>query len=196
MSRERADAALIEEVERELRRALAIEPSPEFAQRVRMRIGETSRSPAMPIARWLVPLTAAAACVLAMGIGWRYSSGSPESTSAPLATRVASDVELRQPPARVVPPEPLRLPARPVRRGPVEPDVIVPPERARALARMLALARSGVVDEETLRPVAPAPAPEALEVAPLVVEPIAVPEIDARGPAAPGGANEQRGTER
>ena len=195
MSRERADAALVDEVERELRRTLAIEPSPEFAQRVRMRIAETSARPAMPIVRWLVPLTVAAACVLAVGIGWRYSSG-PEPAGAPVATRVASDVELRQSPARVVPPEPPRLPARPVRRRPVEPEVIVSPDRARALARMLALARSGVVDEQSLRPVAPATAPESLEVAPLVVQPIAVPEIDARGPAAPGGANEQRGTER
>ena len=72
--------------------------------------------------------------------------------------------------------------------APAEPEVIVSPDRAVALARLLALARSGVVDEENLRPIAATAPPVSLEVAPLVVPPITVPEIDTGMRTAPGGA--------
>jgi hypothetical protein len=72
-----------------------------------------------------------------------------------------------------------------------EPEIIVPPDRAQALARLVELTRSGIVNEETLRPVASTVPPEALDVSPLVVSPIAVPEIETGSRTAPSGATRE-----
>lgn len=198
MSRDQSDRALIEEIEQELQRALAIEPSPDFGQRVRRQIVQTSVNPLAGRIRWLVPLAAAVACTVAIGIGWR----APEDSDPPPAaasTRLVRDVVLHAPPTRV--PADTRRPLAPqlvraavVAEGhvaPAEPEIIISPDRAVALARLLALARTGVVDEENLRPIASTTPPLFLEVAPLVVPPIDVPEIDTGTRIAPGGATQE-----
>ncbi len=195
MSREPFDQALVGEFERDLRDALAIEPSPDFARQVRERIA--ARPPSR--SSWTAGLAAAAACVAAVGLGmWIRSAdvrpGPPQNarhhdvhlnaevrlkaTVAPVErpseTSRTTRVELR--------PEPGRIP---------EPEVIVPPDRALALARLLQLAREGAVDEETLQPVASAASPATLEIKPLIVAPIPVPEVETPAAATQGGADRE-----
>jgi hypothetical protein len=64
-------------------------------------------------------------------------------------------------------------------------EVIVPPDRARGLAVLLALTRSGAVNDESFRRVALPSAPATLEVAPIVIAPIPLPDDQTRTPAVP-----------
>ena len=189
----------MEALERELRDALALEPSPDFARGVRARIdqGPVSRVPAM--FRWEIALAAAAVVAIAIGLGWRATR---DLDSAPpgLVTHAGSDVQLDAPRAQIAPPpSPVRrTPPRPVRAANatetaqiVEPEVIVPPDRAEGLARFLELARTQAMGEEMLPPMAAATPGMALDIAPLVVAPIVVPEIDRSGGAAPDGADRE-----
>ena len=193
MSRERFDP-MIEDLERELRDALAVEPSPDFERRVLARLAAQTA----PAARWPVALAAAAVCVLAAALGWSFSGAARVDGPAPGAARAPADVLLRveqktptiaRPAAGDVRGSETRLPVSPspalARRhapetAPVE--IIVPPDRARGIARLLALARSGAVDEEMLEPVAPAETPATLEIAPLVVPSILPQAVDAGAP--------------
>ena len=100
MSREQSDHALVEQFERELQRALAIEPSPDFAQRVRRRIGQTSVNPLAGRVRWLVPLAAAAACAAAIGIRWQVPKYLPDPLPSAHSTRIGQDVVLHTAPPR------------------------------------------------------------------------------------------------
>jgi hypothetical protein len=195
MSLERHDA-LVDELEQELRQALAVEPSPDFARGVRSRIERVSSRRTPAVLRWEFALAAAAVCVFAIAIGWRF--GREDDTPATsLETRVGADVELAAPRVEAVlpPPSVTRAPSRYVRAAstdepvtPAEPEVIVPPDRAEGLARFLALTRSGAVDEEILRPIAPPQAPAKLDVAPLVVPAISVAPVDIpNGPTGSGG---------
>jgi hypothetical protein len=182
MSRERFDEALVQELERELRDALAIEPSPDFAQKVRARIA-ARQSPAV---WWKFALPVAAACALVVGLGvwghWR-----PGESAGAIVQRAGSDVGLRpevrsKPDAKVSANRPklaaVRTKVRTIPESTAEPEVIVPPDRAVALARFLELARRGAVNEETLKPVASAAPPPVLEIAPIVVTPLSVPELE------------------
>lgn len=198
MSLERHDP-LVDELEQELRQALDIVPSPDFAGGVRSRIERLpARRPAAAL-RWEFALAAAAVCVFAIAIGWRF--GREDATPAiSLETRVGIDVELAAPRVEaVVPPRSVtRAPSRlvhsastdePVTHG--EPEVIVAPDRAEGLARLLRLARSGRLDEESLRPIEPPAAPATLDVAPLVVPAISVGPVDIQnGPRGSGAERE------
>lgn len=197
MSRERIDQTLVEELEQELRQALAIEPSADFARQVRARIERPQ------VWRWQWPLAvAAAACVLAVGLGWRFMRDSVDPPAAPISVRVGSDVELQPAPSPIGIPRP-SLPI--VRNAPrnvasvepdvrvsePEPEVIVPADRARALARLLELARSGDLDEQKLRPVAAAAVPATLEVEPINVPLLLTPPIDTQAGTPRGGAGRE-----
>jgi len=195
MSREPFDQALVDEFERELRDALAIEPSTDFARQVRARIA--SRRPSR--IRWTVGFAAAAVCVLALGLGiWvRSADVRPD---APQNARhrdvhLNADVRLK---ATVAPVErssetsrTTRVESRPAADRIPEPEVIVPPDRALALARFLELAREGAVTEETLKTVASAAAPATLEIKPLVVAPIALPDIEIPNAVTDGGTDRE-----
>ena len=183
MSREQFDQSLVEDFERELRDALAIEPSPDFARQVRARIDARLQPPVW----WRFALPIAATCVLAVG-AWIWLNRPAEIRHADVQMARQNDVVLereRSVESAVAPPDAAKegpptarvvLPLKP--EAMPEPEVIVPPDRALALARLLQLARAGAVTEETLKPVASAAPPEILEIKALVVAPIAVPEIE------------------
>lgn len=194
MSRERFDHAIVQELEQELRQALAIEPSPDFARQVRARIDARSswwnslRRPQAGLA-----LAAAAVCVLAVGIGWRVMR-SPVDPVAPATTRVSVDVRLDAAGpvgTRVEMPVKVQAPRKIAKREAAEPEVIVPPDRASALAHLLALVRRGAVDEDSLRPVVSAAAPATLDVAPIVVPSIPLPAVDIQTGAPQGRAGRE-----
>jgi hypothetical protein len=173
----------------EIQNALAIEPSPYFVERVQAQVRETS--PATPWWRWALA-AAAAIVILAIAGSFALRSGPPPTvarapqppavTPAPAPVAVPpSQVEKRE--SERPPDETLsrrRLPRQPATRGAAprtamtraQPEVIVPAEQARAVARYLALVRSGQVDTSTLA--APEKVAAELDVAPLAVDPLAV----------------------
>jgi hypothetical protein len=177
MSRERYDA-IVQEFEEELRQALTIEPSPDFTRGVRARIDTRFAAAVTHRRRWHVGLAAAAACVLAFGLGWRTTT--VRSLPAEATTKAGSDVRLPAIWAAPAPTRARRETAVRFRRivPQPEPVLIVSPDRARGLARLLTLTRSGAVNEDTLRPYAPAALPAVLSVEPLVVPSIAVPTVE------------------
>ena len=195
MSREPFDQALVDEFERELRDALAIEPSTDFARQVRARIA--SRRPSQ--IRWTVGFAAAAVCVLALGLGMWVRSADVRP-DAPQNARhrdvhLNADVRLK---AIVAPVErssetsrTTRVESRPAPDRIPEPEVIVPPDRALALARFLELTRKGAVSDETLAPIAAATSAATLEIKPLIVAPIPVAEIETPSAATQGGADRE-----
>ena len=195
MSRERFDQTLVDELEQELKSALRLEPSSDFAAQVRARIARTSSVASSW--RWRMVLAAAAVCIVAAGLGWQARRVAPDVR--PETTRVGTDVLLNpttpasglktEEALATVSPKPVRSNRNSLRSS--EPEVIVAPEAAHALARFLELLRNGTVDEDTLRPVVAAVAPATLEVAPLVVPPIPVREIVTENRPAPSGAREQ-----
>lgn len=194
MAREQLDQSIVDEFERELRDALAIEPSPEFARQVRARIAARRSAPL----RWTYGLAAAAVCALALGLGWWVTSGDATSDGVQQARHRDVHLNPQRVTAAVAPVDASRetSPAprerlRPTPEAVAEPEVIVPAERALALARFLQLAREGTVTEEMLKPIASTAAPEILEIKPLMVAPIAVPEIDTSTAAAEAGTDRE-----
>lgn len=194
MSREQFDQRLIEELEHELRDALAIEPSPDFARQVRARI---AARPA-PVAWWKFALPIAATCVLAVGlVTWLRPAAVQYGT--PITQNPSRDIPLMPETvtATVAPetstPTPRITPVRiePTPAPAPEPEIIVPPDRALALARLLELTRNGSLNEETLKPVAAARPPAELEIKPLVVAPILIAELETPSGAAQGGADRE-----
>ena len=172
---------LLAEADERLRQAMSVQPSAEFAQKVRARIAHGRREQVWPAWRW----AAAVACVLAVGIGWRALQ-TPGEERVPESARLRTGMDVRladpSPPGREVAPvirvRRNRLPAANRTPTTTEPEIIVPEENARAVAKLLALVRSGRVDEERLTPVASPPAPDTLDVSLIAVSPIPVPEIE------------------
>ena len=178
--------ATIGALDREIEEALAIEPSPYFVDRVQAHVRESAS--AAPRLRWA--LAAAAAIVIAViasSIALRDSTPptvaqtQPPPGAAPMpapatATPSSSSVEKRETSAAPVKDAAARPPAQqraaPVTRSVRQPEVIVPPDQARALGRYLALVRTGKVDTSTLTP--PTEVGLDLVVAPLAVDPLAV----------------------
>ena len=203
MSREHFDQRVVEDFERELREALAIEPSPDFARQVRARIA-ARRAPVMWL-RFALPI--AAMCVLAVGLMIWMNREKDVVQLKPDATVKASTVNAPTVKASVAPEgsnldtskaasgfsrtlsAPVRI--RPKAEPLPEPEIIVPPDRALALARLLELARSGSLNEEKLKPVASARPPATLEIAPLVVAPLSIPELETPSGTAQGGADRE-----
>jgi hypothetical protein len=207
MSREQFDEALVDAFERELRDALAIEPSADFAQKVRARIAARRA----PVVWWRVALPVAAMCVFAIGLGL-WSRSTDEEKVSTSVRRAGLDVQLHAEDG-VVPTGPVKRATtvsaaavrgtgeresnttRMVKRSSAEPapepEVIVPPDRALALRRFLEMARSGAVNEETLKPVAAAASPSVLEIEPIVVTPLSVPELEPQPGAAQAGVERE-----
>jgi hypothetical protein len=191
-TKEVADAALLEEVDEQLRQALSIQPSAGFASKVRARIGEQRRRHE----RWGWRWAAAVAGILAVAIVWRTANiVDEESPATPERRPSSADVRLAavpaptgstEPPVQIVPairqrPTTVRTTRKP---DGTSPEIIVPEDNARAVARLLSLARSGGIDEEKLTPiVAPVSSPT-LDIPPLGVAAITVPDIEiANGPS-------------
>ncbi|MGH9371021.1 MAG: hypothetical protein ACRD15_05775 [Vicinamibacterales bacterium] len=190
---------LIQDVEHELRNALALTASPDLVASASWK--ERHRPAAIAGVWWA---GAAAAAVIAVGvyIGWP-AEPRPDPPGAVVSPRPAPphspDVVAHSAPApptspvarrpeRAVAPKPKTI-ARPSRvpsRPQPQREVIVAPTQARAIARLRELVRSGVLDDKTL----PTPSPRtALVIAPLVVPEIVVPEIGSgTGPGSEGAA--------
>ncbi len=163
---------LLSEVDEQVRQALSIQPSPEFARKVQARIERDRIQRDWPVWRW----TAAAACVLAIVIGWRVANRTDDGGLAQIGhERSGTDVRLAAAPTPAPGERPTSVPrpARAIRtsRPPAhsQQEVLVPEDNARAVSRLLTLARSGSITEERLTPVAAPVSPPTLDVPPLGV---------------------------
>ncbi len=185
---------MLEGLDDELQRALAVVPSAAFARGVHSRI---EHAPASSTRVLLVErMRFAAAILLVVGINlWRSADGvrprpadrSPPTTAAtspPTVPVVPPVVEERQNARRTE-----RRVAHRVRRGPAHEgqtaalpaaEVLVPPDQQRAIAHLMRLVRNGTLDASRL-PVGrqgESATPVELVVPPLTIEPIAVPDVE------------------
>jgi hypothetical protein len=134
--------------------------------------------------RW----AAAAACVVAIAIGWRIANTTDGNRlAAPERSRPSADVRLAAVPAPPAPVEPHAERTPPARVSTAQsdrradtaaPEIIVPEENARAVARLLALARSGSINEEQLTPVAATVSSPTLDTPLLGVAAIVISDIE------------------
>jgi hypothetical protein len=195
MSREQS-RRLVEDLERDLRQALTIEPSADFARQVRGRIERTPRRTWLPVELpWLA--AAAAVILIALAAWWQTARLAQPLDRVPARTTAAVDVLLERAPEPAPSPKPdIVVPVRRIVRPASvdvspEPEVLVSPDAARALARFLQLTRSGAVNGDQLPAPASSAPPDDLSIIPLVVPSIPVPVIDIPGGPAPSGAGPQ-----
>ena len=196
-----AQRRALEDLEAELQRAVAIDPSPAFAPGVRAGIDRAS-SAGYRLA-WL-------AAPLAVGAASRSRSSSARlAIDRPHRPRRGSQHRRRR--RRRSPARHRIVQRRTGRRGrgggpaaadrrrrsraiprPAEPEIIVPPGQARALARYMALVRRGTIDAAVLlQPPAELQAPADLVVDPLTVAPISAGRTETITPAADGGTQKE-----
>jgi hypothetical protein len=181
---------LLHAMDRDLQRALEIEPSPGFAPAVRARV---EQSAAGRSTLWWGALAAAAVLLIVVAIASRQSPDAPiVSRVEPPASPTAPDPPpLRdtsagpeQPPATGDVRQPLRFQQRRASRTrtpepPVVPvEVLVPPDRSQALDRYLALVRRGAFDATNLEPRVGIAAAGDLTVTPLSVQELSVPDVE------------------
>jgi hypothetical protein len=197
-----AQRRALEDLEAELQRGVAIDPSPAFAPGVRAGIDRAS-SAGYRLAWLAAPLAVGAAIAIAVLVGAPGDRPAGPATPPKPAPAPASSTI-----ARATPDRPATVPAVPVpvadraatdrrRRSrpipqPAEPEIIVPPGQARALARYMALVRRGTIDAAVLiQPPAELQAPADLVVDPLTVAPIGVGRTETITPAADGGTQKE-----
>lgn len=175
-----SDAAL----DRELQAILDVDPSPEFAARVRARIAEPRRSAWWPPAFALGAVVAAAALLIAVVVLRSLPRGT-RSEIAPLAARALASATVETPDLLArrssvrVPPESAQRSADARPRAATaqtiaarEPEILVDPREAAAIRAVIARARGGRID---LAPVLRASTPAAMDLGPVVD--IAIPAI-------------------
>jgi hypothetical protein len=200
---------LLEGLDGELQRALAIVPSTGFARRVHARIDEQTTVPSWAL--WWSAYGAAAVILLVVGMG--------VLRSLDVANPPLSDATLRQPAtaASNVPAPPVDSPvaervetrrpatrpfahlarggasrARPAAAMPSA-EVLVPADHRRAIAHLVQLVRTGRLDASKL-PVSPegeSAVPVELVIRPLEIEAIAVPDVEIPTGTVPAGRNSQ-----
>jgi hypothetical protein len=156
---------MIAEIERDLARLLSVEPSPDFAQRVRTRIADAEAGAGTR--GWGYGLVAAAAllALVAAGALYRRSQDPPPAVGVASTPRYETHAAAgaaggggvgvrRETPDAAVPGGTVSrsTAARPriVRR--TEPEVLVPDERRIAIQRLLDMARAGTLDERAFPP--------------------------------------------
>ncbi len=187
---------LLEGLDDELQRALAVVPSAAFARGVHSRIEHAPASSTRAL--WWSACGVAAAILVVVGINVLRSADGvrprpadvplqPPATGAARAPKVpvvSPVVEERQNPRRTE-----RRVAHRVRRGPAHEaqtvalpaaEVLVPPDQQRAIAHLMRMVRSGTLDGSRL-PVGrqgDSATPAELVVPPLTIEPIAVPDVE------------------
>jgi hypothetical protein len=186
-----AERRLVAEAEADLERLLSVEPSPEFAARVRTRISAERQSAPRWMSGWRFALAAASLAIVgivvslairrdvhnvpqpvpAVASGQRPAA-SDQQTPASGQRPAASD---QQTPASD------QQPAASGQRPANEPEVLVAVDQVLAMERLIALASAGKITEEML-PAEPLPAvagADARPVAPLLVQELQVPVIGA-----------------
>jgi hypothetical protein len=167
-----------QDVDRELKAALSVSPSPDFAARVLRRV-EADRP-----SRWRARhgwLAAAASLVLVAGVFYALNR-TPAVVAVPPAPQIvehpAPPVAMPRPevPARKTASEPPRVQTvRASRSTPrtAEPEVLVPPNRMEAVRLLVRAANEGRLLEAPAEPLpGPMAPPATVGVTPLVVEPI------------------------
>ena len=178
-----------QDVDRELKAALSVSPSPDFEARVLRRV-ETDH-PSRGLARygWLA---AAASLVLVAGV---FSVLNRTPVILAPAPAVAPQIGERTAPPALTPrpalPPRYEAPAAANKPAPVvtvrasrsaprtaAPEVIVPPNQMEAVRRLVRAVNEGRVELPAEPVQGPLAAPATLDVAPLVVEPIPVPPLD------------------
>ena len=169
-----------------LRRALAVEPSPEFLPRVREKVREEPR-PSWWMAPWiLVPVAATVTVALGLAV-FPGPPVSPQPPAAPVVRTAASErgvppLAAIQPTASPRPRPVSRRPLRAPQDSPVAPVVIVDQRQRAALGLFLRMAQQGRLPEETLAQTMPTPnQPIEEQILPIAVEPVAVSPIPAGG---------------
>lgn len=159
------------DIDRELRRALAVAPSPEFVARVRTKIADAPRPSMMP---GLLKCTAVIACVGAVAI----ALGVREQVPVAATTDVLSSTTYR--PLRSAPLQPLTTVGAPTlsaARATIVvvketlPKVMIVPERAGAVEHIIRNASEFVVSVDEHAP-ASAWTMNDLTVAPITIEPL------------------------
>jgi hypothetical protein len=166
-----------QDVDRELKAALSVSPSPDFEARVLRRVEADRPSQWRTHYGWLA---AAASLVIAAGIFYAWNR--PSVVVAPVA---APRIVEQTAPAPVVPP-----PGVPVRKSPSvtprpatvagarraprtgEPEVLVPVNQMEAVRRLVRAVNEGRLEVPAPPPQGPMPPPPAVIVTPVVVEPI------------------------
>jgi len=183
---------LLETIDRDLRTALAVEPSPGFVARVRTRIASEAESAASDSGwRWSFGVAAAGVAAVVVATAFLVSRPQvgikspdaavakadipPDTTPAPLVAAIPSSVA--KAPSKV--PRPRHVPnAQPATPRATLPEVLVDPREAAALRAVIAATRAGAID---LAPLVRASAPSALETPPIVAIAIAPLTIDPLG---------------
>jgi hypothetical protein len=177
-------------IDRDLAALLSIDPSPEFAAGVRRRVDGARASHPVPFRWW-----AAGAAVAALALLAAFLPRAPQVETPRVATTRPSDVVLEAPAAAHPIESSTRRPraaSAGVRRAPespAEPEVLVPADRLRAIARLQELIVAGALTEADLprRDSAPAAAVD-IQPAPLTILPLIVPDVAVvAGPAAATG---------
>ena len=178
-----------QDVDRELKAALSVSPSPEFEARVLQRVG-TDRSSRWPAHYgWFA---AAASLVIAAGVF--YAMNRTAVVVVPAAA--PKIVERTAPPAIMPPPEaPVRKSAtapprvetvRAARRAPRagEPEVLVPLNQMEAVRRLIRAVNEGRIEVPAEPPPGPMAPPPAVTVTPVVIEPIPLAPLGPAGETA------------
>ncbi len=187
---------LMETIEADLDREMAVEPSPDFAARVRERISAADRD-----SWWGVPWAFAAAAVVTIATGILLAGLRGQPAEAP--TIVAGHDVALPAPRLPGPVEAASLPAvtsshvpssqasnasaasridRRIARA-AEPEVLVPDDIRAAIGRVMTMVRAGRLNQAAVRPERATAAVEepAEPVAPMVVEELQVPPINLAG---------------
>jgi hypothetical protein len=180
MMEERVDRAL-----QDLEAVLAIEPSASFSARVRAQVSQSSKRP-WPSGGWqLAAGGVVGAIVIASVLVWRAPHESPSTSGLPAARVGTPSVPQIASPAPV-PEQTAYAPNRVARTGihAREAEVLVPPDEAIALSRLVLALREGrthvpPMTEVPLDADGRLPLPAAIEVPPITIEPL--------GPPASGG---------
>ena len=174
----------IDGLDGELQQLLAVEPSAHFVPRVQAHLSAVPAPRGWSTLAWSGLAAAAAAGIIV----WTLPSTGPVHTPAapaPTAVSRASAPEIPRQEDTPRPP-PVSSRARRTRSAPVnaqpskEPEIIVPEDQQRAVARFVALVRTGRLDTSSLATqtdseIAP---PAELGVSPLAVSPIAIPSVE------------------
>jgi hypothetical protein len=175
---------LMDGLDAELSAAIAIDPSPQFAPRVRAAVEATAVASRRHRWHWFGGLAAAAAAAMIVVASWPAEHETAPS-APPIAfgrTQPLKPVESANPvPPRQAPSQTVAARARQTRTHVTpEPEIIVATEQRIAVERYVAMFRAGSLDTSALA-TSPQPMlapPSDLVVAPLEVEPMAVPGGD------------------
>lgn len=151
-------------LDRAIRQALAIDPSPEFLPRVRDAIAAVpSTAAAWPLGGLGIAAAAAAAVLTIVAVSNRTAP--PSSTAPATSVRAAgSDIELLRAPAPSVVQPPARVVLHRLHRA--EPEIMLSSAETEGLRQLLASIGSGRVDTSTLSDWATSPE-----------EPLAIPQL-------------------